>query len=192
MPKLHGAKVLSGLGRAGPFTRNAMLPRSPRPQRRESRVGRCLYKIADSRHGFWVSAIDLSGRVGWELRSCFCGQCIGLQKSDSIRPKQISLKGCFWKKTARVFPYENCSHNQHDTSVYWSPYSAASCKSLLQISDELYFLKRFLVRVGVLLSNLNTFTPRADQFDYILPLLTTTLVTLWCVLSAFCLLAHQL
>ena len=118
MPKLHGAKVLSGLGRAGPFTRNAMLPRSPRPQRRESRVGRCLYKIADSRHGFWVSAIDLSGRVGWELRSCFCGQCIGLQKSDSIRPKQISLKGCFWKKTARVFPYENCSHNQHDTSVY--------------------------------------------------------------------------
>lgn len=47
MPKLHGAKVLSGLGRAGAFTRNAMLPRSPWQQTRECREGHCLYKITD-------------------------------------------------------------------------------------------------------------------------------------------------
>lgn len=42
MPRLHGAKVLSGLGRAAAFTRDATVPRSPRPQRREGRVGQYL------------------------------------------------------------------------------------------------------------------------------------------------------
>lgn len=50
MPKLHGANVLSGLGRAGPFTRNAMPSESPQPQRSESRVGHCLYKIVASEY----------------------------------------------------------------------------------------------------------------------------------------------
>lgn len=39
MPTLHGAKVLSGLGRAAAFTRDGTIPRSPRTQSREGRVG---------------------------------------------------------------------------------------------------------------------------------------------------------
>lgn len=114
MPKLHGAKVLSGLGRAGTFTRNAMLPRSPRPQRRESRVGLCLYKITDSRKGFWISAIDLSGRVGREFRNCLCEWCIDLKiKSNSFRPKHKLLKEDFGRRPQRwplikLFPLLSC------------------------------------------------------------------------------------
>lgn len=54
MPKLHRANVLSGLGWAGPFTRNAMLPKSPQSQRREGRVGCCTHKITDSRNFFYL------------------------------------------------------------------------------------------------------------------------------------------
>lgn len=41
MPKLHGAKVLSGLGRAGPFTRNAFAPKKP-PATKKGKQGGSL------------------------------------------------------------------------------------------------------------------------------------------------------
>lgn len=91
VPKLHGANVLSGLGRAAAFTRNAILPRSPQPQRRESRVGQCLHKITDSRNGLWISAIDLSGRVEREFRNVFLERY--LSKLNIAGLKHVSLGG---------------------------------------------------------------------------------------------------
>lgn len=88
MPKLHGARVLSGLGRA---VLSHAMSRSPWPQRRESRVGRCLHKIADSRNGFWISAIDLSKGVRREFRKKQLQMMIKLnRKLYFIRSKNVS------------------------------------------------------------------------------------------------------
>lgn len=77
MPKLHRANVLSGLGWAGPFTRNAMLPKSPQSQRREGRVGCCTHKITGSRNFFLfiflISVNDLSWRAQREYRGGYIG-----------------------------------------------------------------------------------------------------------------------
>ncbi|XP_045886283.1 enhancer of mRNA-decapping protein 3-like [Micropterus dolomieu] len=45
MPKLHGAKVLSGLGRAGPFTRNAFAPKKP-PATKKGKQGSSNSRVA--------------------------------------------------------------------------------------------------------------------------------------------------
>lgn len=92
MPRAHGAKALSGLGRAAPFTRHATIPRSPRPQRREGRVGQCC----------WDQIPEI---VSEYLPLIFLGDLDGVQKLERhvLLERNNGMKGAVGRRAQRGF-----------------------------------------------------------------------------------------